>query len=68
MSNPTPTIEGLLALPDVMRLLRIGERTARRWLSCGKLPAPDFKLQGRFARWKPGTIARFLETQAVTTD
>jgi len=58
-------LDALLSLSDVRRVLSIGDRTARRWLSCGKLPAPDFRLAGRYARWKPDTIARFLESQAV---
>lgn len=56
-------VEPMLTFAEVCSLLRIGHRTARRWLSAGKLPAPDFLLAGTAARWKASTIQGWLDSQ-----
>ena len=51
----------LLTLADLAAHLRIGRATAFRLLAQGQLPPPDVRIGRRILRWRPATIARFIE-------
>ncbi len=55
--------EKLLSLKEVCALLSLGERTARRWLTTGAMPAPDVRLAGKLLRWRASTIQNWIELQ-----
>lgn len=68
-THPTP---GNGELPDplmdvgaVCAHLALGERTLRRWISCGAFPKPDVRLAGRLLRWRASTIQNWIESQCV---
>jgi excisionase family DNA binding protein len=51
--------ENLLTLSEVCQLLRISERTARRWVADGSLPS--VKLHGQRIRVREHEARRLLE-------
>jgi len=53
------TLEKLLGARAVCELLSVNDRTLRRWLSCGRFPAP-LRLPGRRLRWRESVIRDFL--------
>jgi len=52
----------LLTSNDLQRLLRVGDRTLRRWVDAGRLPAP-VRL-GRARRWQADVIRDWLSLLA----
>jgi len=44
----------------VCQFLSIADRTLRRWLSCGRFPAPDARLTARCLRWRRSTVGAWL--------
>jgi predicted DNA-binding transcriptional regulator AlpA len=50
----------LLSLDDVAATLSVSRRFLERLRAAGKVPKPDF-LAGRCPRWKPSTIADWIE-------
>jgi len=59
------TDDALLTFSEVCDRLRVAPRTARRWLSAGVLPKPDYRLAGSADRWRAATITKWLESQAA---
>ena len=57
--KPRP-LEPMLNYTGLAKLLGIGVRTAKRWVSEGVLPAPDLRLRG-VVRWHPSTIRAWIE-------
>jgi predicted DNA-binding transcriptional regulator AlpA len=51
----------LLKPATVARMLEIGQRTLWRWVSCGVFPPPDFRQGAKIVRWKPATVAAWVE-------
>ena len=66
MNEALPTMEVLMPLADVRALIQLSDRAARRWVSAGKIPKPDYKLAGRFPRWRRSTIETWLGEQSTT--
>lgn len=63
MSNPP---EKLYSIRDISKLISVGERTLRRWLSCGGFPKPDVRLRGKLLRWRRSTVDAWVQSQSVT--
>lgn len=53
----------LLSIADLRDFTGLGERTLRRWLSCGTLPKADYRLGGKHLRWRRETIDAWLAAQ-----
>jgi len=47
-------------ISDWEHCLKISRRNIERMLAAGKIPRPDVPA-GRLLRWKPGTIARWID-------
>lgn len=41
------------------------ERTIRRLVSAGKLPAPDVRITAKLVRWRESTVTDFIENGGV---
>ena len=59
-ANPIGTIEPLLSVDDLARVLNGSRRTVERMRAAGKLPRPDLHI-GKCPRWKPETIRQWIE-------
>lgn len=52
--------DALLTLREVAGLLRVSEKTVRRWVAAGKLPCMR---AGRVLRFLPADLFRFVEAR-----
>ena len=59
-SAPEVQLEPLLTARQVCRLLAVGERTLRRWVSSGRFPQPDVRIK-KTIRWKRQTLRDVIE-------
>lgn len=59
-NEATATVEPMLRLKDLEKLLGCGEESLRRWRLEGRIPRPDFDA-GR-PRWRRETIEAWLES------
>lgn len=56
-----PELEPLLSSRSFKRLLdELPDRSFRRWVSSGKIPAPDLRLGVRMF-WRSSTVRAFLQ-------
>ena len=55
------TIEPLLGIKGLTRVLSCGRSTIERMLANGKLPRPDLVVGRRSPRWRPMTIRRWID-------
>jgi hypothetical protein len=53
------TIEPLLSVADVARIVKVSRRWLERERAAGRVPRPDF-MAGRCPRWRPATIRRWI--------
>lgn len=60
-SSPSPTLATMLGIDDLASILNVSRRAVERLRSAGKIPKPDITL-GRMPRWKPETIATWIDT------
>ena len=58
--KPTDSLEPLLSVADLARVLNGSRRTIERLRAAGKLPRPDLHI-GKMPRWKAETIRRWIE-------
>jgi predicted DNA-binding transcriptional regulator AlpA len=56
------TLEPLLGVDDLARVLAVGRRTIERERAAGRLPRPDLHI-GRMPRWRPDTIRDWINRQ-----
>ena len=54
------TEKELLTVREVARRLSVSERTVRRWVTAGRLPAP-LRFSATCLRWRARDIDRYLE-------
>ena len=59
-ATPPRTIEPMLGIDELARILAASRRSIERLRSAGKLPKPDLHI-GRMPRWKAETIRRWIE-------
>lgn len=52
-------IEPLLTAADFRRILKVSDRTFRRWLSGALVPKPDVTI-GSAKRWRKATVEKFI--------
>jgi len=60
----TPSIEPLLSMDDLRRILRISRSKLERLRAAGRIPHPDVDLRTvskPIPRWRPETIRRWIE-------
>jgi excisionase family DNA binding protein len=58
--------ERLLSVKDVAQLMGVDERTIRRWVTAGRLPAP-LQVGPNTVRFRPEDIEQFMERQRRPT-
>ncbi len=63
MSVPPRSVEQLLRLAEVARILGVSRRTFERERSAGRFPPPDLKI-GKAPLWRPGTVQGWIEEQS----
>lgn len=56
-STPLPAPERLLTIPEAAELLRVSEKTIRRWISRADLPAAKLGMQWRI---RPRDLEHFV--------
>lgn len=61
ISSPIENIDTLINFKQMCKIISTPGRTARRWISAGKLPPPDVRI-GRAIRWRVSTIRQFIES------
>lgn len=61
---PPPDLESMIDLAGIARVFGVGRRTVERWRAGGMLPPPDLAV-GRVKRWRPSTVARWLEERTL---
>ncbi|MFH1110369.1 MAG: hypothetical protein V1790_14405 [Planctomycetota bacterium] len=57
-------LEPLVTGAEFRALLRVSDRTFRRWLSCGLVVKPDIVI-GSAKRWHTRTVRSFIEGNAT---
>lgn len=55
------TLEPLVSIDDVTKLLQCSRRLVDRMRAAGTMPPPDF-MAGRLPRWKAATIRAWLDS------
>jgi predicted DNA-binding transcriptional regulator AlpA len=63
-SSPTAPAKLLLDVCEVAALLGLGERTVWKFVSNGTFPRPDVKIGTKIRKWRPATIAAWVNQQA----
>lgn len=54
-----PTLEPMLGVDGLARVLSVSRRTIERLRAAGKLPRPDLRV-GKMPRWRAETIRRWI--------
>ena len=57
MADPRNSLETLLTIEDVATLCRVSEKTVRRWITTGELPAAKLGAQWRI---RPRDLELFI--------
>lgn len=58
------TLETLLRIGDVAKVLNMSRRTLERMISAGAFPGPD-KRPGAIKLWRPSTVQGWIEGKPV---
>jgi excisionase family DNA binding protein len=53
------SLDPLLSIGDLVRILNIGRRTLERMISSGEFPSADIRI-GKLPRWRRATLAAWI--------
>ena len=54
------SLDPLLSIGDLVKILNIGRRTLERMISSGEFPSADIRI-GKLPRWRRVTLAAWIE-------
>ncbi|HZL35890.1 MAG TPA: helix-turn-helix domain-containing protein [Tepidisphaeraceae bacterium] len=61
-----PATAGLIGIEAWCDALGLGRRTVWRWLSEGKIPAPDVRIGEKVVRWRAERIEEWIDANTRT--